>query len=162
MIGPFLLFGALALGGALAGGIALAMRVAPYRGQTGPLRWQAWLAAFVTTILACLPALVVLLGLIDFESPATMGLLLAAGLATGLPLLIPADLLPRREVLILACLALAVILAGAALFAVSERVRDARYALHATCRDRIEGFEAERRCIAHVDRWLSLPPDLPP
>lgn len=157
LIGAFLLFAGLTLAGCLAGGLALAMRVAPYRGSRERLRWPVWLAIYVTTFLACLPALAVFLGLIDFESPPTLWLLLLAALATGLPLLIPAARLPRHEAPLLGCLALAVILAAVALIPVSGQIRTAREALHEACRDRDQGLEARMACIAHVDDWLSLP-----
>jgi len=161
LISAFLLYAALALAGCLAGGLALAMRLVPWRGRTDRLRWPAWFAVYATTILACLPALAVFLGLIDFESPPTLWLLLLAAVATGLPLMIPPARLPRQEALIAACLALGAVLAAAALFSVSPRIREARESMHATCRSLSQPFAARQACIAHVDTWLSLPAGTP-
>ncbi len=157
LIGAYLLLSAIALVGALAGGLAVAMRVAPYRGTNPDLPLTTRLAIFATTVVAALPLLAVFLGLIDMAGLATYGLLALTLGAGALMLIVPPARLPRSEPAILAALAVAAICAAATLFSASVQLRDARDRVHRACGAATDTILAERACRAHVDSVLSLP-----
>lgn len=161
MTAAFVTLAAIALLGGLVGGASLACVLKPYRGRTDPLPRSAFIGLFGATVLAGLPAMAVFLGLIDYEAPATLLLFFGTGVITALPLLIPAERLPRDAPLIFAGFALAILSALATLFWASQGFRDARDSLHRACSAATETRSAARACRTHVDTHWSLPADLP-
>jgi len=161
MTGAFVIMAAIALFGGLMGGGSLACVLRPYRGRTDPLPRSVFVTLFGATCLAGLPAMAVFLGLIDYEAPATLLLVFGTGAITALPLLVPAERLPRDAPLIFAGFALATLSALATLFWASQGFRDARESLHRACSAATETRSAARACRTHVDTHWSLPADLP-
>ncbi len=161
MTGAFVIMAAIALFGGLIGGGSLACVLRPFRGRTDPLPRSVFVTLFGATCLAGLPAMAVFLGLIDYEAPATLLLFFGTGAITALPLLVPAERLPRDAPLIFAGFALATLSALATLFWASQGFRDARESLHRACSAATETRSAARACRTHVDTHWSLPADLP-
>lgn len=161
MTQAFAIIAVLAVVGGLVGGVGLACVVAPYRGRTDALPWQVSLKIFAATFVAALPTLAVLLGLIDYETPASLALFFAVGAVTGLPLLIAPDRLPRGATPVIVCLALAAVFALTTFFWASQVFREARETLHRACSTATETLSAARSCKEHVDTYWSLPGDLP-
>lgn len=161
MTSAFVIMAAIALVGGLVGGASLACVLKPHRGRTDPLPRSTFALLFGATCLAALPAMAVFLGMIDYEAPATLLLFFGTGVITALPLLIPAERLPRDAPLIFAGFALATLSALATLFWASQGFREARESLHRACSAETETRSAARACREHVDTHWSLPADLP-